>query len=147
MDNHTFLVIIDTHSKWLEVIPRHSMSITATIQALRNTFSQLGLPETIASDNGLQFSASEFSQFCHLNGIRYISVPPYHPSSIGLAECAVQTFKEGFKKQSGGIVRDRLSHFLFAYCITLQTSAGISPAELLMGRSLCFRLHLLATDN
>ena len=75
MENHTFLVIIDAHSKWLEVIPMHSTSATATIQALRTTFSQLGLPETIVSDNGPQFSASEFSQFCHLNGIRHIRVP------------------------------------------------------------------------
>jgi len=73
----------------------------------------------MVSDNGPQFSASEFSHFCHLNGIHHISVPPYHRS---LAERAVQTFKKGFKKQSEGTVRERLSRFLFAYRITPQTS-------------------------
>ena len=63
MDNRTFLVIIDAHSKWLEVIPMNSTSATATIQALRTTFSQFGLPESIVSDNGPQFTSSEFSQF------------------------------------------------------------------------------------
>ena len=34
MENHTFLVIIDAHSKWLDVIPMNSTSSTSTIQAL-----------------------------------------------------------------------------------------------------------------
>ena len=139
-------LIIVAHSKWLEVIPMNSTSATATIQALRTTFSQFGLPESIVSDNGPQFTSSEFSQFCHFNGIRHIRVPPYHPSLNGLAERAVQTFKKNFKKLSEGTVQDRLSRFLFSYRITPQTSTGISPAELMMGRSLRSRLHLLTPN-
>ena len=143
MDNRTFLVIIDAHSKWIEVFPMNSTTSTATIQVLRTTFSRYGLPESIVSDNGPQFTSSEFAQFCHLNGIRHVRVPPYHPSSNGLAERAVQTFKKGFKKMSEGTVQDKIARFLFSYRITPQTSTGISPAELLMGRTLRSRLHLL----
>jgi len=94
-------------------------------------------------ENGPQFTLSEFVQFCHLNGIRHTKVPLYHPSSNGLAECAVQTFKKGFKKMSEGLVQDKISRFLFSYCITPQTSTGISPAELLMDRTLRSHVHLL----
>ena len=69
MDNLTFLVIIDAHSKWIEVIKMNSTTATATIQVLRTTFACYGLPESIVTDNGPQFTASEFAQFCELNGI------------------------------------------------------------------------------
>jgi len=133
MDNRTFLVIIDAHSKWIEVFLMNSTTSTATIQVLQTTFSRYGLPYSIVLDNGPQFTSSEFAQFCHLNGIHHTKVPPYHPSSNGLAEHAVQTFKKGFKKMSEGSVQEKISRFLFSYCITPQTSTGISPAELLMG--------------
>ena len=78
-----------------------------------------------------------------MNGIRHVRVPPCHPSSNGLAERAVQTFKKGFKKMSEGSVQDKISHFLFSYRITPRTTTGISPAELLLGRALRSCLHLL----
>ena len=146
MDNLTFLVIVDAHSKWIEVVKMNSTTATATIQALRTTFSRFGIPQSIVSDNGPQFTSSEFAEFCHLNGIRHVRVPPYHPSSNGLAEHAVQTFKKGFKKMSEGSVQDKISRFLFSYRITPQTTTGTSPAELLMGRTLRSRLHLLAPN-
>ena len=51
------------------------------------------------SDNGPQFTAQEFEDFCSSNGIKHIRVTPYHPSSNGLAERAVIVVKEGLKKQ------------------------------------------------
>ena len=143
MDNLTFFVIIDAHSKWIEVFKMNSTTATATIQVLRTVFACFGIPESIVSDNGPQFTSSEFTEFCHLNGIRHVCVPPYHPSSNSLAECAVQRFKKGIKKMSEGSVQDKISHFLFSYRIMPQTTTGTSPAELLLGRALRSRLHLL----
>ena len=77
---------------------------------------------------------------------RVVRVPPYHLSSNELAERVVWAFKKSFKRLTEGTVQDRLPHFLFSYCITPQTSTGISPAELLMGRSLRSRLHLLTPN-
>ena len=94
-------------------------------------------------DNGPQFTSGEFTEFCHLNGIRHVHVPPFHPSLNGLAERAVQTFKKGLKKMSEGSVHDKIDRFLFSYRIMPQTTTGTSPAELLMGRILRPRLHLL----
>ena len=46
-----FLVIIDAHSKWMEVHKTASSSSTATVGLLRTIFATLGLPEVIVSDN------------------------------------------------------------------------------------------------
>ena len=52
----------------------------------------------VVTDNGSNFVGKEFEAFLKQNGIRHIKTAAYHPSSNGLAERAVQTFKEGMKK-------------------------------------------------
>ncbi len=138
-----FLVVIDAHSKWIEVFPMTTATSLTTIQQLRRLFSQFGLPETIVSDNGTQFSSAEFQEFCRLNGIHHIRVSPYHPSSNGLAERAVKIFKQGLKKQTEGTVGDQIARILFQYRNTPHTTTGMIPAELLMGRRLRSRLDCL----
>ena len=50
--HQSFLIIVDAHSKWPEVIPMKSTTATATIQELRRLFASYGLPEQVVSDNG-----------------------------------------------------------------------------------------------
>ena len=92
------------------------------------------------SDNGTAFTSDEFRNFRKRNGIQQVTTAPYHPSSNGLAERAVQTFKIGLKKSSPGDLERRLASFLFHYRTTPHSTTGTSPAELLMGR--CLRNHL-----
>ena len=47
-----FLIIVDAHSKWPEVIVMPSTTSQTTIETLRILFSRYGLPERVASDNG-----------------------------------------------------------------------------------------------
>ena len=82
----------------------------------------------------------------HLNGIVHVTSAPYHPSTNGLAERAVQSFKQGIKRITGSTIQERLSRFLFQYRITPHTTTGVSPAELLMGRCLRSRLDSLFPD-
>jgi len=84
------------------------------------------------SDNGAQFIAAEFKDFCRMNDIRYIQTAPYHPSSNGMAERAVQVVKQGNRKQSTGTLNDKISQVLFQYHITPHSTTGSSPSELLM---------------
>ena len=54
-----FLVLVDAHTKWLEVVVS-SPSSQQAITALRNIFSTHGLPEMLVSDNGSAFTGIEF---------------------------------------------------------------------------------------
>ena len=78
-----WLIVVDAHSKWPEVIPMTSTTATKTIQELRLIFARWGLPEQLISDNGPQFVSEEFAEFSRTNGIKNIRVAPYHPSSNG----------------------------------------------------------------
>ena len=143
MAGKMFLVVIDAHTKWIEVFPMNTATSFTTIQRLRQLFAQFGIPDSIVSDNGPQFASAEFDNFCRLNGIVHTKVAPYHPSSNGLAERAVKIFKTGVKKQSGGTWSDQIARFLFQYRITPHTTTGISPAELMFGRKVQSRLDKL----
>ena len=85
-----YLILIDAHSKWMEVHIVPSTSAENTIAKLRDIFATHGVP---VSDNGSGFTSAEFTQFMDHNGIKHTLVSPYHPASNGLAEHAVQTFK------------------------------------------------------
>ena len=141
-----FLIVVDVHSKSIEAFPMSTSTSEVTIEKLRIGFSTHGLPEMVVTDNGSNFVSKEFEAFLKQNGIRHVKTAPYHPSSNGLAETAVQTFKEGMKKLKDGSLETRVSRFLSRYRITPQTSTGVSRAKLLLGRKPRSRLDLAYPD-
>ncbi|CAB3981662.1 PREDICTED: uncharacterized protein K02A2.6-like [Paramuricea clavata] len=62
-----FLVVVDAYSKWLEVHQMTSNTSTATIEKLREIFATHGLPTTVVSENGTNFTSSEFEEFMKRN--------------------------------------------------------------------------------
>ncbi|RXN17967.1 integrase core domain [Labeo rohita] len=143
-----FLVVIDVHSKWIEVLPTKLMTAEKTANLLRNLFASYGLPKVLVSDNGPQFTAPEFEQFLTGNGLRHVLSPPYHPASNGAAERAVQTFKKAWTRMQSQTVSpsQRLARFLFTYRNTPHTVTERTPAELFLKRQPRTRLSLLKPD-
>ena len=123
-----FLLVIDAYTKWLDV---HIAPSTATVELLRKSFATFGLPDVVVSDNATGFTSSEFENFLKTNGVKRVLTPPYHPSSNGVVERAVQTLKGGLRKLKDGSVTTKLSRFLFSYRSTPHGSTGVSPAELM----------------
>ena len=137
-----FLIIVDAHSKWVEIYKTKGTSSEDTIRCLQHTFSTFGLPVSIVSDNGPCFTSGEFKNFVQNCGIRHITTAVYKPSTNGLAERMVQTFKQALKK-SNQPTQQFLDRFLFNYRLTPHSTTGVSPAELMFGRKLRSRLDLL----
>ena len=94
-----FLVVVDSHSKWIEVQHMTSITTEKTINELGLIFAQHGLPEEVVSGSGPQFVSNEFAEVMHRNGIKHTLTPPYHPQSNGAAERAVRVVKEAPVKQ------------------------------------------------
>lgn len=97
-----------------------SITSAKTIEKLRIIFANHGLPHKVVTDNGPSFTSAEFGEFMTKNGIVHIKSAPYHPSTNGLAERAVQSFKQGVSRISGSTVQERISKFLFKYLTQLQ---------------------------
>ena len=132
-EEHVLLLLVDVHSKWMEVHPVKHADSKSTIQKLTNIFATHGLLEMLASDNGSVFTSAEFKEFSSCNAIRHVTTAPYHPSPNGLAEKAVQTFKATMKKMTSGPMEMWVTKFLFHYRLMPHASTGEAPAELFLG--------------
>ncbi|XP_050502926.1 uncharacterized protein K02A2.6-like [Diabrotica virgifera virgifera] len=133
-NNVSYLLLVDSKSKWIDVhVMVRGTNVTNTIEKLKLTFSIMGLPDIIVSDNGPPFNSNCFLKFCEINGIKVVKSPPYHPQSNGTAERHVQTVKVAFKKflleKSTLTVEQRLVNFLFTYRNTPCANTGVSPNE------------------
>ncbi|XP_061715536.1 uncharacterized protein K02A2.6-like [Cydia pomonella] len=130
-----WLVLSDALSKWIEIKPMKNITTSKLCTVLDDIFCTFGLPEIIVSDNGPQFTSSEFKQYCKNQGILHIRSSPYHPRTNGLAERLVRTFKSRFASGTEP-QHQRLREFLFTYRITPHNTTGKSPAEVMFGRQI-----------
>jgi transposase InsO family protein len=146
-DGSTYLLIVDSYSKWPEVFKMPNMSAAATVICMRSFVHRFGIPKEIVSDNGTQFRSAEFAQFCQEFGIKQTFIPPFHPQSNGQAERFVDTFKRSMKKckEEG---TDWVQKMLFAYRTTPNSALnGRSPDELFLGRNLRTKLSLVHPEQ
>ncbi|XP_040071486.3 uncharacterized protein K02A2.6-like [Ixodes scapularis] len=150
-DQNWFLIVVDAHSKWVEVFLMSSTTTKCTIERLRSVFAAFGLPEEVVTDNGPQFVATEFVEFLSMNGVRHTKSPPYHPASNGSAERCVQTVKRDLLRQvideqRTGVpksMQHRVDQFLFAYRNTPTGTTDRTPAELFLSWKPRTRLSFL----
>ena len=143
-----YIVLVDAHSKWPEVVEMQTTTAEKTIQVMRGMFAAYGLPEQVVSDNGSQFTSQEFADFMKRNGIKHIKSTPYHPSTNGLAERFVQTFKRAMLKDFGSRpTHHQLANFLLVYRSSPHSTTNRTPSEMFLKRKLRTRMDLLKPDS
>ena len=79
-----WFICVDAHSKYLYVVMQNVGQTTAKetiISALQQIFAIEGLPDTIFTDNGTQFTSQEFQRFCIQHQIKHLTSPVFHPAS------------------------------------------------------------------
>ncbi|XP_058817303.1 uncharacterized protein K02A2.6-like [Topomyia yanbarensis] len=126
-----YLILVDSFSKWPEVIQTKDITSVATLRMLRGVFARFGAPETLVTDNGTQFTSEQLEKFCHDNAILHLKTAPFHPQSNGLAERFVDTFKRALRKISakGGTVDEAIDTFLLCYRSTPCRNAPDLPLK------------------
>ena len=146
--NSMFLVVVDAHSRWLEVERISSTTSEKTIATLQTVFARYGVPAQFVRDNGPELKSEEFEQFLKRNGIKHITTAPYHPATIGLTERCVESFKNGMKSETEvKSLNIKLAMFLLAYYRNAPHSTTEEPSfQLFWGRKLRTRLNLLKPD-
>ena len=147
-DKH-WLLLFDSFTKWPEIIKMDQIKTADTIRVLRDIFSRFGLPFTLVSDNGPQYTSYEFKLFAQNNGIKHIYSPTYSPKSNGCVERLVGTWKSSMKKTYETCKDLDLNNakFLINYRNTPNTVTGIAPAVRLFNRTLRSRLHQLRPSD
>ncbi|KAJ3685541.1 hypothetical protein LUZ61_014705 [Rhynchospora tenuis] len=136
--NVKFLVVaVEYFTKWIEAKPLATISSQKVVDFVRHQIVyRYGLPHTIISDNGTQFSGTPFQDFCKGLGIRSFTSSVCHPQSNGLAEVSNRTILEGLKKKIEGSKNtwpEYLDEILWAYRTTPRTATGRSPFAMVYG--------------
>jgi len=130
LDGATYLLVVDYYSRFPEVVQLRSTTSQSVINALKAIFARYGIPEILLSDNGPQYSSTEFSEFAANYGFVHVTSSPHYPQSNGLAERAVKTVKKLLKESTDQCLA------LLSYWTTPLPWCGLSPAELSQGRRL-----------
>lgn len=91
------LIVVDAYNKWLEVKVASTSTTKWTIAILDELFTCYGVPITVVSDNGPQFTSTDFKNFLQNSEIKYKLTAPYHPATNVQVERYVQTVKNSLK--------------------------------------------------
>ena len=113
-----FLILVNSHSKWLDAHIMPNITSPRTIEELRQIFSNHGLPRKIVTDNGPSFMSDEYKKFVEANRIKHITSALYHTSTNSLVERAIQTVKRELQCIQCSSTQENLSKVLFTYQIT-----------------------------
>jgi hypothetical protein len=129
---------VEYSSKWIEAKPLATIT-SAAVQKFfwQNIVFRFGLPKAITVDNGTQFDAETFKDFCDWIGtkVHFASVRP--PESNGLVERANGIIMTGIMKlifnQPRGKWPDELIKVVWSHNTTVSRSTGFTPFKLMFG--------------
>ena len=137
---HHLLTAVDRFTRWPAAIPLSDISAQSVIDAFVSGWIQnYGVPSTVTSDRGSQFSSAIFQQLTRIWGIETILTTPYHPEANGMVERFHRRLKESLIAL-GADEPDkwywRLPMALLAIRTTVKPDIGASPSDLVYGEGL-----------
>jgi len=134
---HLF-TIIDRFTRWPEAIPVQDTSTATCVRALLQIWvARFGVPFTITSDRGCQFTSSLWSGMTESLGINVSRTTAYHPQSNGLVERFHRHLKAALKARlSTPNWIDHLPWVMLGIRTTPKEDLGTSSAELVYGTTL-----------
>ena len=84
----TVLTIVDKATRMVHLVPcRKNITVVATTKLLwQNVVKFHGIPRSIYSDRGLQFTANSWWELWRLTGMKLKFSSAYHPQTQGVVE-------------------------------------------------------------
>jgi transposase InsO family protein len=104
---HIF-VTVDKFTKWVEVKHAASITVTKAVEFIKEIMYMFGVPNNIITDNGTQFTAREFKDFCADSGIKMNYALVSHPQSNSQVERCNGMILQGLKPK----IFDRLKPYV-----------------------------------
>lgn len=130
--SRNYLVTIDYFSNYIEIDYLSKTSSAQVISIIKKHSSRFGIPTTIVSDGGPQFTSMEFRKFTEGWGISHITSSPNHQRANGKAESAVKVAKHLMMKCERAGSDQYIA--LMEQRNTPRQDTGMSPNEMMFGR-------------
>jgi transposase InsO family protein len=93
------LVAVDKFTKWVEAAPVTTQDSKPAINFIKSIVFPFGVPHSIITDNGTNFTSKEFKDYCEGLGIKLKFASVAHPKTNGQVENANGLICNGIKKR------------------------------------------------
>ncbi len=146
--NYIF-TIIDRTSKWMEAIPLSDTSAAACAKALTFTWiSHFGVPETITSDRGPQFTSNLWFKLRKMLHISHKQTTAYHLESNRAVERLHRRLKDALRARAAAATwSEELPFVLLRLRAQPREDTGLSPAEAVFGAPIVLPNEFLQNEE
>jgi transposase InsO family protein len=93
------LVAIDIFTKWIEYKPIASLTLAKAVEFIQDIIFRFGIPNSIITDLGSNFTSSKFFDFCEQRNIQIKYASVAHPRANGQVERANGMILEALRKK------------------------------------------------
>jgi IS30 family transposase len=94
------LVAVNKFTKWVEAAPMTTQGSTTAINFIKSIVFHFGVPHSIITDNGTNFTSKEFKNYYESLGIKLKFASVAHPKTNGQVEKANVLICNGIKKKA-----------------------------------------------
>jgi transposase InsO family protein len=134
------LVTVDKFSKWIEVRPITNLRAEQAVSFFTDIIHRFGVPNSIITDNGSQFTGRKFLDFCNKYHVRMDWATVAHPQTNGQVERANDMLLQGLKprifdrlNKSGRKWLQELPSVIWSLRTTLSRATRFTPFFLVYG--------------
>jgi transposase InsO family protein len=99
------LVAVNKFSKWIEARPITNLRVEQAVSFFTDIIHRFGVPNSIITNNGSEFTSRKFLEFCDKHHIRVDWTVVAHPQTNGQVERANDMILQGLKPR----IFDRLN--------------------------------------
>jgi hypothetical protein len=99
--------------------------------------SRFGVPDSVTSDRGPQFTSAVWASMCKRLGIQHVLMTAFHPQSNGMVERVHRQIKDALRARAAGVEwHSHLPWVLLGLRAAPKEISGISSAEVVLGEQL-----------
>ncbi len=138
-EGHMYLLtVIDRSSRWVEAVPLKNMeAINCVEHFVSGWVSRFGVPDSVTSDRGPQFTSAVWASMCKRLGIQHVLTTAFHPQSNGMVERVHRQIKDALRARAAGAEwHSHLPWVLLGLRAAPKEVSGISLAEVVLGEQL-----------
>ena len=132
------LTMIDRITRWMEAVPLKEMTASMCAAAFMSSWvARFGVPATLTSDRGTQFSSATWQQLCACLGIQHIMTTSYHPQANGMVESVHRQLNDDLRaREAGADWPEHLPWVLLGLRAAPEETTSVSSAQLVLGQPL-----------
>jgi hypothetical protein len=150
--NLHYIVVIDRFSKWIVCIPVPDATALTVARAIYDhVILVYGCPKEMLTDNAKTFTSNFFKEFMTLLGVKKLTCTPYHHDGNAITERSIRDcsnmiakYLEEAKRSNVIMEWDDLAREVsFCHNVTVHSTIGMSPFNLMFGRDPTFPVDVL----